>query len=61
MDSLKAKIEKFCELISSEINQKLDAAAAELKVLEENLSKKDELIAYSQQKIDYIESNRPIK
>lgn len=59
MDSLKAKVEKFCDLISSEINKKLDAAAAELKGLEENLSKKDELIADFLHKIDYIESNRP--
>lgn len=58
MDSLKAKVEKFCDLISSEINKKLDAAAAELNVLEENLSKKDELIADFQQKIDFIENNR---
>ena len=59
MDSLKAKVEKFCDLISDEVNKKLDAAAAELKVLEENLSKKDELIADLQQKIDFIENNRP--
>ena len=59
MDSLKTKVEKFCDLISSEINKKLDAAAEEMKVLEENLSKKDEFIADFKRKIDFIESNRP--
>lgn len=58
MDSLKTKVEKFCDLISSEINKKLDAAAAELQILEENLNKKDEMIADFQQKIEYVESNR---
>lgn len=58
MDSLKVKVEKFCDLISSEINKKLDAAAEVLQDLEKNLSKKDELIADFQQKIEYIESNR---
>ena len=58
MDSLKTKVEKFCDLISSEINKKLDAAAAELQILEENLNKKDEMIADFQQKIEYVESSR---
>lgn len=58
MDSLKTKVEKFCDLISSEINKKLDAAAAELQILEENLNKTDEIIADFQQKIEYVESNR---
>lgn len=59
MKSLTTKVEKFCDLISSEINKKLDAAAAELQDLEKNLSNKDELIDDFQQKIDYIKSTRP--
>ena len=59
IDSLKTKVEKFCNLISSEINKKLDAAAEGLKVLDENLNQKDEFIADFKQKIDFIESNRP--
>lgn len=58
MNSLTIKVEKFCNLISEEINTKLDAAEAELKVLEENLSKKVELIDELEQRIKYIETNR---
>lgn len=56
MNSLTTKVEKFCNLISEEINTKLDAAEAELKVLEENLSKSVELINEFKQRIKYIET-----
>ena len=58
MNSLTAKVEKFCNLILEEINTKLDAAEAELKTLEENLSKSVELINEFEQRIKYIETNR---
>ena len=57
MNSLTAKVEKFCNLILEEINTKLDAAEAELKTLEENLSKSVELINEFEQRIKYIETN----
>ena len=59
LSSLINKVQDFCNLISLELEAKIKTAQDNLAELEANLNKADELIADFQQKIDFIENNRP--